>query len=158
MVRAVPLRRHTLPTAEALMALIETLLMANHAEIHDGLLYLMGAGWSEVHQTVGPDQVPPAFHFGIGMTVTIGWSEATRRHHVVMYLEPEGGGPELFRIEADMDSPAPAGDLQVFDTRGVLAVNGHVQFPHPGPYRLAAELEDDIRNVTFRVHHDAPPG
>jgi hypothetical protein len=140
------------------MALIETLLMANHAEIHDGLLYLMGAGWADLHLNVLPDQPPAPFHFGVGMTVTVGWAETTRRHRVLMYLEPEDGGPELFRIDAELQTADPVGDSDPSDTRGVLAVNGEAKFVQPGRYHLVAELGDDVRHVSFRVHHEPMPG
>ena len=32
-----------------------------------------------------------------------------------MYLAPDDGGPELFRIEADMETPAPPGDSEAFE-------------------------------------------
>ncbi len=39
--------------------------------------------------------------------------------------------------------------------RGVMAINGEVQFPAAGVYRVVAGVGEDRRSVTFRVH-DAP--
>jgi hypothetical protein len=137
---------------------IETLMLANHAEAHDGLLYVMGGGWTEARQIVLPGQPPPPFPFGIALTVLVGWTETNRRHHVALFMEPEDGGDRLVEVEADLEVGRPAGAVEGIDQRTVLAMNGVVSFPAPGGYRLVARLGDQTRIASFRVHHDTPPG
>ncbi|MBA2609127.1 MAG: hypothetical protein H0U92_09325 [Actinobacteria bacterium] len=137
---------------------VENLMLANHAEAHDGLLYLMGAGWNDLRQMVVPGQPAPPFHIGIGLSILVGWNETNRRHHVVLYVEPEDGGDPLVQVEADLEVGRPAGAIEGSDQRTVLALNGIVTFPTPGGYRLVAQLGEDTRAVSFRVHQDTPPG
>jgi hypothetical protein len=139
------------------MPQIEGLFLANHAEAHDGLLYLMGAGWSDVRQVVLPEQPPPPFHFGLGLTVLVGWTETNRRHHVTITLEAEDGGMPLMRLEAELEVGRPPGAYEGSDQRSVMALAGEVVFPRPGGYRLMAQVANESRAVSFRVHHDAPP-
>lgn len=138
------------------MPQIEALLLANHAEAHDGLLYLMGAGWSDLRQMVLPDQAPPPFHLGVGLSVLVGWTETNRRHHVAIHLESEDGGAHLFNLQADLEVGRPPGSVEGTDQRSVLAINVEVLFTEPGGYRLVAELGSEQRTVSFRVHHDSP--
>ena len=131
---------------------IESLLLANHAEAHDGLLYMMGAGWSMANQVAINGQVPP-LHFGIGLTVLVGWNETNERHRVLIYVEPEDGGAPLIRLEAELEMGRPPGVAAGSSQRAVLAFSGEAMFAEPGGYRLVTELADQTRMVSFRVQH-----
>ena len=139
------------------MPQIESMMIANHAEAHDGLLYLMGAGFSDVRQMAPLGQSPPPFHFGIGLSVLVGWNETNVRHHITVTLEPEDGGTPLLPAEADLEVGRPPGSVEGGDQRAVRAMTGEVVFPSPGGYRLLAELGNQRRAASFRVHHEAPP-
>jgi hypothetical protein len=136
---------------------IETLLIANHAESHDGLLHVMGAGWSTANQVSVNGQVPP-LHFGIGLLVLVGWNETNERHRVLIYVEPEDGGTPLLRLEAELEMGRPPGVTAGMSQRAVLAFSGEAVFTEAGGYRLVAELGDQTRFVSFRiVHSEAAP-
>lgn len=137
---------------------VESLLLANHAEAHNGLLYMMGAGFTDVNQVIQDDQPgAPPFHFGIGLTILVPWTETNRRHHVLLYMEAEDGGEPLLRLEADMETGRPPGFTEGSDQRVVMAMAGEVTFPSPGGYRVAAELGSaPAKYASFRVHHHRP--
>ena len=75
----------------------------------------------------------PQFHFGIGITILIGWAETNRRHHIVIVLEHEDGGEPLMRFEADLET-GPPGAVEGSDQRIVMAFSGQVVVPTPGGY------------------------
>ncbi len=128
------------------MPQIETLILANHAESQNGLLYLMGGGWTDLNQVVMPGQPAPPFHMGIGLTILIPWTETNRRHHVTMLLEREDGGEPIIRLEADMETGRPPGAVEGADQRLVVAFNAEVQFPGLGATGRWQALGQDHRS------------
>jgi hypothetical protein len=98
---------------------------------------------------------PPPTHLGVGMSVLVGWTETNRRHHVLVYIEPEDSGEPLLRAEAELEVGRPPGAVEGADQRAALAFSGEVVFPASGGYRLVAELGDsETRSVSFRVHDE----
>jgi hypothetical protein len=146
------------------MAQIENLILANHAETKDGLLYLMGGGWTDHARTVAPGQPLPTSHLGIAVTVLVGWTETNHPYQVNVVIEPEDGGQPLFALQAEIIAGRHPEAVEGSDTRAVLAVSGEVVFPQQGGYRVRASLGEQIRTVSFRVRDTAvspgalPPG
>jgi len=140
------------------MAEIEYVSVANHAEALNGLLYLSGAGWTDLRRAVVADAPLPITHFGIALSVLVPFTETNRRHHLVLHIEPEDGGEDIVRIEADLEVGRPPGMVVGADQRAVLALNAELQFPAAGGYRIVAELADKISTTSFRVHDLAVAG
>ncbi len=136
------------------MPQIEMLMVANHAEAINGLLYLSGVGWTDLTRPLGPNGQVPVNHIGIGIAILVSWNETNQRHHVVLRLE-NADGQTLVNVEGDIEMGRPAGLPPGSDLRGVMAINGEVQFPAAGVYRVVAGAGQDTRMVTFRIH-DAP--
>lgn len=135
---------------------IEFIVLANHAEARDGLLYLMGGCWTDHWRGTLADGHPPISHFGIGVAVLVQWDETNRPHHLVLHLETDDG-KELAKMDADLTMGRPAGLTPGSPQRAVLAINVDMQFPAPGGYRIVGELGDQTKFVTFRVHDNPKP-
>ncbi|MGH2658648.1 MAG: DUF6941 family protein [Actinomycetota bacterium] len=135
---------------------VETLMVANHIEAINGLLYVSGGGWTDLWRGAFPEGQPPVNHLGIGLGVRIGWTETNRRHHLVVKLAHEDG-EEVFRGEADVEVGRPPGVPEGSDQRAVLAITLEMQFPRSGGYQLAAEVAREERSISFRVHDRPPP-
>jgi hypothetical protein len=134
------------------MAEIEFVTLANHAEALSGLLYLSGAGWNDVIVAFPQDGPSAPFHFGVGVSILVPWTETNRRQRLSVWLEHEDGGEPLLRIDGQLEVGRPPGAQEGADQRTVLAVNAITQFPKTGGYRLIARLNGDkTRTVSFRV-------
>ncbi len=133
------------------MAEIDLLTVANHAEALNGMLYLSGAGWTDLRRPVDPQGQVPASHFGVGVSVVVPWNETNRKLQLVIRIEDEDGGP-LMSVEGELEVGRSPGLPQGIDQRAVLAVDANLVFPHAGGYRVIAELEGKRRSVSFRVH------
>jgi hypothetical protein len=73
------------------------ILLADSAEIREGLLFLLGGGWNEV----GPSPQPLA----IAGLIEVEWDETNARHALELTIENEDGAPLIV--------PTPAGDQPV---------------------------------------------
>jgi Family of unknown function (DUF6941) len=133
---------------------IELLTVANHAEAINGLLYLSGAGWTDLRRPMPPEGPPPVNHIGIAIAVLVGWNETNQRHRINLRLET-ADGRELANMQADLEMGRPPGLPQGSDLRGVIAINAELQFPTAGIYRVLAAVADNRRSISFRVH-DVP--
>ncbi|CAN5684647.1 hypothetical protein BH24ACT26_BH24ACT26_02110 [soil metagenome] len=140
------------------MASIEYLVVANHAEVQNGHLFISGAGWTDLVRGVRPEAGPPVTHIGIALSIIVPFTETGRRHHFTIRIEREDG-PEVTRVEGDLEMGRPVGLPAGADQRAVLAVNADISFPEPGGYRVIAFLGagEDQKTSSFRVHDQPMP-
>jgi hypothetical protein len=138
---------------------LEYALIANHAEAINGLLYLQGAGWTDIQPPVGPDGQQGIAHFGMAVSILVGWNETNRRFPLKLVVVHEDGD-ELASVHAQVEAGRPPGLAAGSDIRSVIAVNAEVQFPRPGRYEFRAELGEKVRTTAFRVKspQPMPPG
>ena len=88
------------------------LLLATSAEVREGMLYLLGGGWTEI----GPQPQP----FAISGMIEVAWEETNRRRRLEITIEnedgqplsvPTPGGEQPFRIETQFDVGRPPGGV-----------------------------------------------
>ena len=77
------------------------LLLAHYAEEQSGMLFISGAGWTEI----GPDPSP----FAIAGLLQISWDETNRPHEIEItivdsdgqpFMHPTATGEQAFRVHA----------------------------------------------------------
>lgn len=137
------------------MPTIEYVTVANHAEAWNGLLYLQGAGWTEIQPPVQPNGQLGVAHFGIGLSILVGWNETNERFPLRLSLVHEDGGEPLIAADAQIEQGRPPGLTHGSDLRSVLALNVDAGFPRTGGYEVRAELAGQLRTVSFRVQGPA---
>lgn len=130
---------------------IEYVTLANHVEAHNGLLYLLGAGWTDIRPAVDPEGRLGPVHFGIGVSVLVGWNETNLRFPLELTIVHEDGGEPLVRVEGQIEQGRPPGLTPGSDLRSVIGLNADVQFPKPGGYVVRVALPDQTKSVSFRV-------
>jgi hypothetical protein len=142
------------------MAQIETLMLANHAESLNGLLYVHGGGWSH-HWRPGPtDQAPPS-QFAIAATFLLEPTEAQAEQTFALVVTDTAGN-ELMRADGNLGANPAAGSGPA--QRTSVALNATMVFPTEGAYTLTAEIAGAPgRTLAFWVHDqpdqgaDSPP-
>jgi hypothetical protein len=139
------------------MAELEILMLANHAEATNGLLYVLGGGWTHHWRPPPPPQghgQPSALAIAAAFLID---KVEDAEHPFSLRIEDEAG-TEVLRMEGSfrVGDPRAAGELP---TRNVFAANANVIFAGPGAYRLVGEVDHrPPRIVTFWVHDGMPQG
>lgn len=132
---------------------IEFLMVADHAEVVNGKLYLMGGGWTDLRRPrQGAGESSPPTHMSIVASILVGWTETNEVHQLHIAIEDADATERLAEIETAIEMGRPPGIPPGSDQRALLAVNAGLVFPRPGGYRVVAKLGDHTRSVTFRVH------
>ncbi len=83
---------------------LEYALVADHAEIVHGRLFLMGGG----RDVFTADKVPALLRVALAVGVRIDWDETNLGHNIVITVDNEDG-QQLVRIEAAVNVGRPAG-------------------------------------------------
>ncbi|HLZ21200.1 MAG TPA: hypothetical protein VKQ30_03660 [Ktedonobacterales bacterium] len=136
---------------------IDVLIVANHAEAINGLLYLSGGGWTDLHRQIHGGNIPPS-HFGIGISIRVPWHETNEPHKFVLDVQNEDATATVVHAESEINigrpPQLPPGSIQ----HAIIAINVDTIFPGPGGYRIVATIDGDKSVATwpFRVH-DARP-
>ena len=149
-------RKRTEPTGDRLT--IELLILANHVEAINGLLYVSGGGWTDHFRVKTPTGAATQSYLGIGVSILVPWNETNQRHQLAIRIENEDATANVAQIGAEFNvgrlPTATVGAVQ----HAVVAVPMALVFPAAGGYRIVAELDNgDRRQWSFRVHDIAGP-
>lgn len=136
---------------------IENLILANHVEAVNGLLYVSGGGWTDhwrpLPTSPGP---PPVSHLGVAVTVLIPAAAPQVAHQLQVQIQDEQGR-QLAGLQAQLNQGRSPGSTSGQDQRTALALSFNLVFPSAGLYRVVAKLGiSPPRELPFRVHDVAP--
>jgi hypothetical protein len=125
---------------------VEYLLAADYAEVVNGKVYIMGAGWDRF----SPPSFPAAMRLGVAAGIRVPYLESNIPHHLTITLR-DGDGRELFRLDGDLETGRPPGSRG--DPVSVpLAMNTQVEVPGPQILELVAQVDDGpAKRMTIRA-------
>jgi hypothetical protein len=134
----------------------EVLCLANSVEVQNGLLYIMGGGWTDHKRPVmGKDGHKVLSQIYIAILIKIPWNETNRNQHFVVEITDLDGTKQLLKVEGDFSTGRPATLPPGSAQYAPLAVNGQVLFESAGTYLVKGRLNGDplsLRTWEFRVH------
>ncbi len=125
---------------------VDFLLTADFAEVVQGKVYIMGAGWDKF----APPTYPAVMRIGLAAGIRVPYLESNVPHHLSVTLR-SGDGEDLFKIEGDLETGRPAG------SRGEsvlvpLAVNAQVEVRGPQLMELVAEVDGrSTKRISIRA-------
>jgi len=136
------------------------ILLADSAEVREGLLFLLGGGWTQV----GPALQP----FAIAGTIEVEWEETNTRHRLAFTIEDGDGAPLMVpgpdgerpvRIESTFDVGRPPGAArgQSFIVPIAVTLNA-LPWQAGRRYVVKAILDDqeEVDRLTFSVRPTLP--
>ena len=136
-------------------AQIELLCLANHVEAINGLLYMVGGGWTDHHRPPAqPGGQPTISHIGIAVMVRIPWNETNRPHRFLIEIQDLDGG-SFMKVEGDLNIGRPPLLPPGTSQHACLAITAESMFPRAGGYVLRGIINGDsqtLRTWEFRVH------
>lgn len=126
---------------------IEWLILADAAQIAQGKLYLLGAGWDMLH--VNTD-FPVQQHLAVAVAFRVPWNETNQRHAVEVEIQDQDGH-QLFRAGGEIEVGRPPGFPAGQDQRAQIALDMTLSFEQPGGYVVVAHIQDQESRVPFNV-------
>lgn len=114
---------------------IDYLLLADHAVVVDGKLYLAGGGWDRVT----PPAFPHQMMVGLAAGVRVPFTETDDSHTVKIRLEDSGNAEPVFEIEAELQVGRPPGSRGL-DVLIPMAANIPIRFQEPSDLVLVASV------------------
>lgn len=127
---------------------VEWLILADHAEIIGGKLYLMGGGWDVLTVNTGFPLTRPV---GLAAAFSVPWNETNERRNVEIDIQTEDG-QSVGKVSGQFEVGRPAGIKAGQDQRLQLAANVPLNLAGPGTYVIVARIEgQDETRVPFNV-------
>jgi hypothetical protein len=125
----------------------EWIILADFAEVLNGKLYTMGAGWDKL--TV--NAIPASQAFAVGASFLVDWNETNQRHIVEILLTDEDER-RIATLSAHLEVGRPPGSIPGQTQRVMLAANLHHNFEYLGTYVVKTQIESvDSARLTFNV-------
>ncbi len=125
----------------------EWIMVADHVEILNNKLYLMGGGWDTM--TVGA--IPAQHKLAIAVAFRVPWNETNQKHDVQIELADQDG-KSLAKIDGQIEVGRPAGIPLGHPQRVNMGVNLGLTFERPGGYVITTRIQGiDSKHVSFNV-------
>lgn len=138
---------------------IESLVLANHVESVNGLLYVSGGGWSVNRRAVSPSGPTPITHLGLALIIAVPWHQTNRLHMLITEFRDEDASV-IASVSAQLNVGRPPelrpGTIQYAN----VGLPMDIVFPHPGDYEINAHIEgieNSERRWTFQVQDIPQP-
>lgn len=122
---------------------IDYLIVANHAEVVNGMLYLSGGGFTELSR---PVTEPPSYvnNLGAAISIRVPDEESNKQHTFTIKLEKKEGGEPLGMATGAFSVGKPANVSEDVEMRIVGAIQFNTIFPSSGIYQVVAMIDNDI--------------
>lgn len=132
---------------------IDYLIVANHAEVINGLLYLSGGGFTDVYQPA-TEATASITHFCAALSILIPQDTAHQRHTFTINLINQESKEILASSEASFSVNKPLTIEEGTEQHVVAVTQFNIMFPTPGFYRVEAIVDNrDAEGYwKFRVH------
>ena len=125
----------------------EWIILADHVEILNNKLYLMGGGWDALSVVALPAQ----HKLAIAVAFTVPWNETNQKHDIQIELADQDG-KALALIDGQIEVGRPAGIPLGHTQRVHMGVNLGVQFESPGGYVVITRIHgQESDRVSFNV-------
>lgn len=125
---------------------IDFAILGDFAQAAGGKLTIVGAGWN----LVNAQQYPQALRFGLGIGISVPWSETNAQHQFGFVIQ-DADGNQLASgggiVEAGRQPGMPVGMIQ----RVVLGVAGEIQLQKPGTYVIVISAAGDAKRIVFEA-------
>lgn len=125
---------------------IDFVLLGDFAQVTDGKLTVVGAGWNIWNTPKYPNVLP----FGLGIGFLVPWNETNRKHKFTFKIAAsegatlaEGGG----EFEIGRETGIPPGMIQ----RAVIGFSGQLKIESSGTYEIVVSCAGQRKTVIFEV-------
>lgn len=138
------------------------MLIADHAQVSDGKLFIAGGGWS----TAGPGPIP----CGIALIFHVPWQQTNERTSFTLRLIDEDGQPfpapgtgeQPIEAAGQIEAGRPAGVAPGAEINVPVAFNTVLQLPPASRFTWVLDVDgetDDTWRVSFATREatQAPP-
>ena len=137
---------------------LDFLQLADHAEVINGKLYMMGGAWDRLH--IGDIDAPVALSIAIGVLVP--WSLTNEPHQLQIRIEDEDGNSIHPDGQATLNMGRPANSTKGQSFRAMTVLGLQLNLPKFGAFRVIASVAGQSeKQATFYAvdagQTNAPP-
>ena len=128
---------------------VDWLILADHAEVIGGKLYMNGGGWNRV-ATKG--SFPVTKSFSVALAIRVPWTLTNKPHKFEITVQNDDATETLASIGGQIETGRPVGIPPGSSQISQMAANWNVTFRDPGDYVCFVKLNDiERRRVPFAV-------
>jgi hypothetical protein len=132
---------------------VESLMLANHAESVNGLLYISGGGCNIHRRTVSPGGAATLSHLGLALIIAVPWHQTNLTHNLIIEFRDEDANI-IANINSKLNMGRPPGLRPGTIQYANVGLSMDIVFPHQGDFEIVAHIEgveDSDRRWTFQV-------
>ncbi len=132
---------------------VESLMLANHAESVNGLLYISGGGCNIHRRVVPPSGAITLSHLGLALIIAVPWHQTNLTHNLIIEFRDEDANI-IANINSKLNMGRPPGLRPGTIQYANVGLPMDIVFPHPGDYEIVVsieDVEDSQRRWTFQV-------